>query len=88
MTANPVPTPAGVEPAFDIAAYYPILIYAVVVFPLGRQVASAQAEAGVQRDQLTRARQDYLAAIGEFNKAQYALQRATGGLGGATNGGR
>lgn len=32
MTAPvPVPTPAGVEPAFDLAAYYPILIYAVVV---------------------------------------------------------
>lgn len=28
----PVATPAGVEPAFDLAAYYPILIYAVVVF--------------------------------------------------------
>ena len=31
--ANPLPvqTPAGVEPAFDLSAYYPILIYATVV---------------------------------------------------------
>ena len=31
--AAPVPlqTPAGIEPAFDLATYYPILIYAVVV---------------------------------------------------------
>ena len=27
-----VQTAAGVEPAFDLAAYYPVLIYAVVVF--------------------------------------------------------
>jgi NADH:ubiquinone oxidoreductase subunit 3 (subunit A) len=27
----PVQTPAGIEPAFDLAAYYPILIYAGVV---------------------------------------------------------
>lgn len=42
MTANPVPTPAGIEPAFDLAAYYPILIYAVVVFgfALGTVAAS------------------------------------------------
>jgi NADH:ubiquinone oxidoreductase subunit 3 (subunit A) len=26
----PVQTPAGIEPAFDLAAYYPILIYAAV----------------------------------------------------------
>ena len=38
----PVPTPAGVEPAFDVAAYYPILIYAGVVFAfaLGTLAAS------------------------------------------------
>lgn len=36
MTAPvPVPTPAGIEPAFDLAAYYPILIYAVVVVLFG-----------------------------------------------------
>jgi NADH-quinone oxidoreductase subunit A len=27
----PVQTPAGIEPAFDLSAYYPILIYAAVV---------------------------------------------------------
>lgn len=31
----PVPTPAGVEPAFDLAAYYPILVYAGVVVAFG-----------------------------------------------------
>ena len=35
------------------------LLYAVVVFPLGRQVASAEEQARQQRDQLGRARQDY-----------------------------
>jgi len=32
--ASPIPvqTAAGVEPAFDLAAYYPILIFAVFVF--------------------------------------------------------
>ena len=32
--ASPIPvqTAAGVEPAFDLAEYYPVLIYAVVVF--------------------------------------------------------
>jgi NADH:ubiquinone oxidoreductase subunit 3 (subunit A) len=38
----PVQTAAGVEPAFDLAAYYPILIYAVAVtaFAVGTVVAS------------------------------------------------
>jgi NADH:ubiquinone oxidoreductase subunit 3 (subunit A) len=37
MTVAPVQTPAGLEPAFDLTAYYPVLIYAVVVaaFALG-----------------------------------------------------
>jgi Tfp pilus assembly protein PilO len=39
-----------------------VLLYAVVVFPLGRQVASAEAEATLERDQLTRARQDFASA--------------------------
>jgi len=30
----PVTTPAGLEPAFDLAAYYPLLIYAGVVVGL------------------------------------------------------
>jgi NADH:ubiquinone oxidoreductase subunit 3 (subunit A) len=38
----PVQTPAGIEPAFDLSAYYPILIYAAVVlaFALGTLAAS------------------------------------------------
>ncbi len=31
MAVTPVRTPAGLEPAFDLQAYYPVLIYAVVV---------------------------------------------------------
>jgi NADH:ubiquinone oxidoreductase subunit 3 (subunit A) len=30
MPVIPVQTPAGLEPAFELAAYYPVLIYAVV----------------------------------------------------------
>ena len=54
-----------------------VLLYAVIVFPLGRQVASAEAEAGVQRDQLTRARQDFLSAkatVAGKQQADVALQ--------------
>src|SRR5687768_2088485 len=38
----PVHTPAGIEPAFDLAAYYPILIYAAaaVAFCVGTLAAS------------------------------------------------
>lgn len=41
-TPVPVQTAAGIEPAFDLAAYYPILIYAVVVvlFAAGTVAAS------------------------------------------------
>jgi len=54
-----------------------VLLYAVVVFPLGRQVASAEAEAGLQRDQLTRARQDLQlakATVAGKQQADAALQ--------------
>jgi NADH:ubiquinone oxidoreductase subunit 3 (subunit A) len=37
----PVPTPAGVEPAFDLAAYYPVLIYAGVVLALATGIIAA-----------------------------------------------
>jgi NADH:ubiquinone oxidoreductase subunit 3 (subunit A) len=38
----PVPTAAGIEPAFDLSAYYPILIYAgvVIAFCAGTVAAS------------------------------------------------
>src|SRR5215203_2128676 len=35
MPVTPVQTPAGIEPAFDLAAYYPILIYAGVCVAFG-----------------------------------------------------
>jgi NADH-quinone oxidoreductase subunit A len=42
VTVTPVRTPAGLEPAFDLSAYYPVLIYAVVVavFALGTIAAT------------------------------------------------
>jgi NADH-quinone oxidoreductase subunit A len=42
LAATPVVTPAGVEPAFDLSAYYPILVYAlfVVAFAVGTLLAS------------------------------------------------
>jgi type IV pilus assembly protein PilO len=39
-----------------------VVLYAVVVFPLGRQVASAQDEARVQHDELYRAQADFKSA--------------------------
>jgi len=54
-----------------------VLLYAVVVFPLGRQVVSAEAEARLQRDQLTRARQDAQSAkatVKGKQEADLALQ--------------
>ena len=42
MPLTPVQTPAGLEPAFDLSQYYPVLIYAVVVvvFALGTIAAT------------------------------------------------
>jgi NADH:ubiquinone oxidoreductase subunit 3 (subunit A) len=42
MPVTPVVTPAGIEPAFDLSAYYPVLIYAgvVAVFALGTLAAT------------------------------------------------
>ncbi len=42
MTVPPVQTPAGLEPAFSLEAYYPALIYAVVavLFAVGTVAAT------------------------------------------------
>jgi len=42
MPVIPVQTAAGIEPAFDLAGYYPMLIYAIVVllFALGSVAAT------------------------------------------------
>jgi Tfp pilus assembly protein PilO len=48
------------------------LLYAVVVFPLGRQVANATEQARVQRELLVRARQDYLSAKATVSGKQQA----------------
>lgn len=39
--ATPVLTPAGLEPAFDLAAYYPVLIYAAVVVAMAVGIVAA-----------------------------------------------
>lgn len=38
MTGIPIQTPAGIEPAFALSAYYPILIYAGVVLALATAI--------------------------------------------------
>ena len=61
-----------------IAAVANVLLYAVVVFPLGRQVASAEAEANAEREVLNRARQDHRAAkatVAGKQQADVALQK-------------
>jgi hypothetical protein len=55
-----------------------VLLYVVVVFPLGRQVVSAEAEAKLQREQLHAARQDYNSAratVTGKQQADAALQK-------------
>lgn len=49
-----------------------ILLYAVVVFPLSRQVASAEAESRSQRETLNRARQEFLEAKATVSGKQQA----------------
>lgn len=55
-----------------------VLLYVVVVFPLGRQVVSAEAESKLQREQLHAARQDYNSAratVTGKQQADAALQK-------------
>jgi hypothetical protein len=55
-----------------------VLLCAVVVFPLGRQVGSAEAEANAQHDLLNKARQDYRSAkatVAGKQQADAALQK-------------
>jgi len=55
-----------------------VLLYVVVVFPLGRQVMSAESEAKLQREQLHAARQDYNSAratVTGKQQADAALQK-------------
>ncbi len=54
------------------------LLYALVVFPLGRQARNAEEEARVQREQLHRARLDYQSAkatVSGKQQADAALQK-------------
>jgi Tfp pilus assembly protein PilO len=60
-----------------IAALANVLLYALVVFPLGRQVASAEQEAKTQRELLNRARYDFQlakATVAGKQQADAALQ--------------
>jgi Tfp pilus assembly protein PilO len=61
-----------------LAAIANVLLYAVVVFPLGHQVKSAEADARVQREELNRARLDYQSAkatVTGKQQADAALQK-------------
>jgi hypothetical protein len=55
-----------------IAALASVLLYVVVVFPLGRQVAAAEQQAEAQRNLVVRARQDYQAAKATVQGKQLA----------------
>jgi Tfp pilus assembly protein PilO len=55
-----------------IAALASVLLYVVVVFPLGRQVAAAEQQAEAQRNLVLRARQDYQAAKATVQGKQLA----------------
>lgn len=55
-----------------------IVLYALVVFPLGRQVASAQDQARVEHEQLYRAQADHKSAkatVAGKQQADFALQK-------------
>ena len=49
-----------------------VILYALVVFPLGHQVASARTEAQTTRDELVKARADYLSAKATVSGKQQA----------------
>jgi Tfp pilus assembly protein PilO len=55
-----------------IAAVANVLLFALLVFPLGRQVASPEQEAQVQREALRRARQDAASARATIQGKQQA----------------
>jgi uncharacterized protein YecT (DUF1311 family) len=55
-----------------IAGIASALLYVVVVFPLGRQVAAAEQQAEAERDLVVRARQDYQAAKATVQGKQLA----------------
>jgi Type II secretion system (T2SS), protein M subtype b len=61
-----------------IATVANVLLYALVVFPLGRQVKSAEGEARLQRDLLGKARFDYQSAkatVSGKQQADFALEK-------------
>ena len=61
-----------------LAVIVNVLLYALVVFPLGRQVASAQEEARLQHEELYRAQADFKSAkatVSGKQQADAALQK-------------
>jgi type IV pilus assembly protein PilO len=61
-----------------VAAIANVVLYAVVVFPLGHQVKSTEQEEGASRDQLVKARQDFnnaKATVSGKQQADAALQK-------------
>ena len=54
-----------------------VLLYAVVVFPLRRQVSSAEEEAKAQHELLAQARSDYQAAKATVSGKQQARSRSS-----------
>ena len=67
--------------SLTVAIVANVLLYAVVVFPLGRQVANAGNEARLAHEELNHARQDYLSAkatVSGKQQADAALQKFYG----------
>ena len=62
-----------------VAVVANVVLYAVVVFPLGRQVVSAEGEARAQHEAVNRSRLDYLSAkatVTGKQQADSALQKS------------
>jgi len=57
MSPIPVQTPAGLEPAFDLAAYYPMLIFAAIVIGLGASIIAATHVPFLKPRKITRVKQ-------------------------------
>ena len=53
----PVPTPVGLEPAFDLTAYYPVLVYAAVVVGMAVVIVGASHLPFIKPRKVTRVKQ-------------------------------
>jgi len=57
MSPIPVQTPSGIEPAFDLVAYYPVLIFIAIVVGLGMTIIAASHMPFLKPWKITRVKQ-------------------------------